>query len=256
MKSTLANVRLYSGGCDLTGAANKVEVSSECESKPVTNFGSVDANGYIWEAVLGGLFETKMSGEGQWEAGDASKVDDSSFAALGTTGAWSALPRFAGAPSASAPTYGDLAYLTKALAKKYAFGGALGDVAPWSVDWTGTAPVARGAVMHPPATARTATGTGTDVVLGALPAGKSLWVCLHVLSVADATATLTVAIESDDNSGFTSPTTRTTFTGATAISGQTAQITAAGTDNHWRAKWTVTGGSTPSFLFLVTAGIA
>jgi hypothetical protein len=255
-KGTLANVRIYSGGCDLTGVSNKVTTACECEDKETTNFASVDASGYVWKEVVAGIFSTSLSGGGQWEAGDTSKVDDAEFAALGNLGAWSALPRFAGAQSVAAPTYGDLAYLTNALAGKYDFGGGVGDVAPWSATWTGSQPFVRGYVMHPPGTARTATGTGSDVTgLGAISATQKMYVALHVLSVADAAATMVVTIESDDNSGFSSPTTRATFTGVTARGGQFTTIAGAVTDNHWRVKHTITGGSTPSFLYTVTAGV-
>ena len=70
-----------------------------------------------------------------------------------------------------------------------------------------------------------------------------------------ATPTITARIESDDNSGFTSATTRATFTAATAISGETIRALGAFTDTWWRAAWTISGSS-PSFLAMISMGIS
>lgn len=252
-KFTLANVRVFAGGCDLTGASNKIDASADIDDKDVTTFGSTGPNGDIWKEVLGGLGSSTLKAEGLWEAGDPSKVDDALWAANGSVIPWSVLPRGGGA---AAPTYGDLAWLTKALNTKYNVGGGVGDAAPWSADASGSGRLPRGAVLHPPGTARTATGTGTGVQLGAVPTGKSLYAALHVLSVAGtATPTITVAVESDTTNAFAAPTTVGTFTAATAIGGQSLLVAGPATNTWYRAKWTI-AGTTPSFLLLVTAGIA
>ena len=202
----------------------------------------------MWTEVIGGLASTSISAEGQWEAGDPGKVDDATWADLGIVGAWTVCPT-------GASTVGDLAWITQAMRGNYTLGGAVGDVAPWKVDATGSWPLARGQVMNTPGTARTVTGTGTSRQLGALSATQALYVTLHVLSVAGtATPSITVRIESDDATGFPSATTRGTFTAATARGGQAMKITGPVTDDWWRAAWTISGTS-PSFLLVVAAGI-
>jgi hypothetical protein len=53
-----------------------------------------------------------------------------------------------------------------------------------------------------------ATGAlGTGLNLGALSASQYLYATLHVFADAASAVSLTVAIQSDDNSGFTTPTT-------------------------------------------------
>lgn len=245
-KAVLKGVRLFAGGVDLTTVNNKISLESEVEPKDATAF-NPNSNTIVWQELLAGIASTKASGEGQWEAGDASKVDDGSWSGLGGVGAWTVCPVGA--------AVGDLAWPTKMLEGSYELLGSVGDVAPWKADWTGSWPLPRGQVLHPPGTARTTTGSGTARQLGALSATQALYVTLHVLSVSGtSTPTITVAIDSDDNSGMSSPTTRGTFAAATAIGGQTMKISGAVTDDWWRASWTISG-TNPSFLFLVAAGI-
>lgn len=241
----LLNTRLFAGAVDLTTRNNKVELGVEVEAKSTTSFKPEGTE--VWEEVLGGLKTLSLGAGGQWEAGDASKVDDETWADLGSVIPWSACP--VGAAE------GSLAWLTSALRSEYKLGDAVGEVAPWEAKAGGSGALVRGTVAHPPGTARTASGTGTAVNLGALSASQRLYANLHVLSVAGTTPSITVRIESDDASGFLSPTTRHTFSAATAVGGQSAQITGAVTDTWWRPAWVISGTS-PSFLMIVSWGIA
>lgn len=239
---TLTNVRLFAVGCDLTGASNKAELSAEVEEKDKTTYGSQG-----WKEVMGGLGSAEIAAEGFWEAGDASRVDDASWAQLGGTGPWSIGPVGA--------SVGDLAYLTNAMRSEYGVLGAVGDVAPWKGKAVSTWPLVRGQWAHNPATARTSAGTGPGANLGPVAAGQRLYASLHVLSAAGTTPTLDVAIESDDAAGFASATTQLTFPQATAISGQILRSSGSAITDAWfRPKWTITGTS-PSFLFAIAYGI-
>jgi len=241
-KFVLTNVRMFAVGTDLTGVSNKVEISSEVEDKDATNYGSAG-----WTEVLGGLASAEISAEGQWEAGDPSKVDNASWSQLGGTGPWSVGPVGA--------AVGDLAYFTNALRSSYKLGDTVGEVAPWEAEAKSSWPLVRGQIGHPPGTARTATGTGTALNLGAVAAGKRLYASLHVLSVAGTTPSITASVESDDASGFLSPTTRLTFAAATAAGGQILRTDGTAiTDTWWRVAWTISGTS-PSFLFATSLGI-
>jgi hypothetical protein len=136
------------------------------------------------------------------------------------------------------------------------FGGDVGDVAPWMMNGRSTWPLVRGACAHPSGVARTATGTGSSLNLGAVAAGRRVYANLHVLSVSGtATPTVTVKIQSDDNTGFTSAADRLLFAAKTATGGESVRSDGSAiTDSYWRASWTITG-TTPSFLFLVSLGI-
>lgn len=239
----LTGVRLFAVGTDLTGASNKVELSGEYEEKDKTTYGS---NG--WKEVTAGLGSAQLTGEGFWEAGaDNSFVDNASWASLGGTGPWSVGPVGA--------AVGDLAYLVNALRSEYGFLGAVGDVAPWKGKASSAWPLVRGQFAHPPGTARTSSGTGTGVQLGAAAAGRRLYASLHVLGASGTTPTLDVVIESDTDNTFATPLTQLTFTQANSIGGQILRTDGTAiTDTWFRAKWTI-GGTTPSFLFAVAFGI-
>lgn len=248
MAEILKNCRLYTGGVDLTGVGNKIEVSGEAEEKDSTTWSSYDpGTDRVWKQVTAGNKMAKLSGAGLWEAGDPSKVDDASFAALGGRSSWTACPR--------GGAVGDVAYLTYALQGKYGVLGSQGDLAPWSADWTSAYPLARGVLAHPAGTARTATGTGTGVQLPAIATGSELIAALHVLSATGTTPSITVAIQSASDVAFASPTTRVTFGAATDRGGQAARLAGPITDTYYRATWTITGTG-PSFLFVVSIGVA
>jgi hypothetical protein len=242
-KTVLLNVRTFAVGIDLTGVSNKIELSSEVEAKETTNYGS---QGY--KEVVGGLGSAEISGEGQWEAGDLTKVDDASWAQLGGVGPWSVSAN-------NGAAVGDLAYFTQALRCDHKMGGEVGDVAMWTASMKSAWPLVRGQFAHPPGTARTATGSGTGLNLGAVAAGKRLHAALHVLSVAGTTPSITARVESSPDNTFGSPTTRLTFTAATAVGGQALRTDGTAiTDAWWRVAWTISG-TTPSFLFAAALGI-
>lgn len=240
----LNDVRLYVAAADLTGYGNKIDFAAQVAELKTTNWAS---NG--WEERVGGLFDTAMSAEGYFQAGDASMPDDTWWAALGV----------ATVPVTAVPTsgaVGSLAYLTRGMVKEYKVPGQVGEVLPWQATAAGNWPQIRGQIMHPQGTARTSTGTGTGYQLGALSALQRMYANLHVFSIAGtSTPTITVKVQSSVDNTFASPTDRITFTAATTIQGQTSSVLGAVTDQWWRAVWTISG-STPSFLFAVSAGVA
>lgn len=242
-KFVLANVRLFTGTADLTSNNNKVEIKATVEDKPTTAFAP---SGDVWQEVLGGISSVEINAEGQWEALDTTKVDNVSFGDLATLTPWTVCPAGATVPS--------LAYFTSTLRTSYELGGSVGDVAPWTADGKGSWPLVRGAIAHPPGTPRTATGTGTAVQLTPAIAGQYVYAALHVQSVSGTTPSMTVTLQSDDNSGFTSPTTIATFTAATTVTSQILRVAGPITDNWFRLAWTITG-TTPSFVFTGAIGI-
>lgn len=237
----LLDARIYVQGADLTGYSNKVEAMAKAEDLDRTTFGSGG-----WHERIGGLFDGSANVEGFWGAGDQSAPDDMFWGQLGNQIPVSLVPTLG--------TVGQLAYLTKALACQYTPGGKDGELLAFNADMPVSWPIVRGAVIHPQGTARTTTGTGTSVQLGAVPSDKCLYVCLHVLGASGTTPSLTVKMQSDNATGFPSATDQGTFTAATTYGGQTMKIAGPITDDWWRVAYTISGTS-PSFLFAVTAGI-
>jgi hypothetical protein len=241
-KLILLDARLFAPGADLSGASNKIELSSELEEKDATNYRSGG-----WKEVLGGLGSAEITAEGLWEAGDPSLVDNASWSTLGGVGPYTVCP--------TDSVVGALAYVTAGMRADYKVGDAVGEIAPWSGTVKSSWPLVRGQIAHPPGLARTATGVGTGVQLGAIAAGRRLYAALHVLSAAGTTPSITARVESAADAGFTSPTTRLTFAAATAPGGQILRGDGtAVTDTYYRLAWTITG-TTPSFMLCASLGI-
>jgi hypothetical protein len=118
--------------------------------------------------------------------------------------------------------------------------------------WTGDAQMVRGQMLHP-AAARTATGSGTTTTFTAPTATQSLYAAFHVLSVTGA-GTITFTIQTDDNSGMTSATTRITSSAFAAVGHQFASLAGALTgETHIRVGYTIAGFT--SVTFAVAAGV-
>lgn len=245
-KLVLLDSRLFVGAADLSGQSNKIEITDEIEEKETTNFRSGGA-----KTVVGGLESVAIAAEGQWEAGDPGKIDDEQWANRRVLGPWTA-----GATDASDTGTGSLAYLTKALRTSIQLFSSVGEVAPWTANAAGTWPLVRGQFAHPSGTARTATGNGTGLQLGAVAAGARLYASSHVLSVVGtSTPTITVEVESDVDNTFTSPSTVISFAAATEPGGQILRTDGSAiTDTWYRVTWTISGTG-PSFLFVVALGI-
>ncbi len=240
-KLVLQNCRPFLGAADLTSLTNETELTTEVEEKECTTF---VPTGDAWREVMGGIKGVSWSGSGYWEAGDASKVDDASFADLGAVRALTLAPATA--------AVGSLAYVTGVMRSSYEQGASVGDVAPWSAEASGAWPAARGVILHDPGTARTATGNGTAVQVGAASSSQYAYATLHVVSFTG-TGSITVSVQRDDASGFPSAATVGTFTAAAGLGSEAIRTVGPITDTYYRAAWTVTG--TVSALFVVGFGI-
>lgn len=96
-----------------------------------------------------------------------------------------------------------------------------------------------------------ATTNGTAYQVGAATASQQLVATIHVFSVNG--GTWTVTIESDNASNMATPTTRFTFTGATAVTRQTMTLAGAVTDDWYRAVITETVGGTDAVISVFLA---
>jgi len=238
----LTDARIYWATADLTGFGNKIELQATQKDLPTTNFASQG-----WNERVGGLFEGSVAADVMWQAGDLSMPDD----------AWWANFASATVPVSAAPTSGavnSLIYLTRVLESEYKPGGKIGELLMAASTGKTDRPVVRGTVMHPQGTARTTTGTGTGIQVGAVGAAQRMYANLHVFSVSGTTPSITVSLQSSVDNTFASPTTRITFNASTAFDAQHLSLLGAVTDTWWRAAWTISG-TTPSFLFNVSAGV-
>jgi len=241
----LFDARIYFASLDATGFSNKVELAANVADEDYTNFASGG-----WKQRTGGLADTQASAQMFWQATDLTYPDDVAWAQLGVNTQ----------PLTVAPTsgaVGTLAYLTKVMETQYTAGADVGKLLMANATWAGNQALARGQILHPQGTARTSSGNGTGVQFTAGPtAAQRMYANLHVLSIAGTgSPTLTVTVQSSVDNTFAAPTTRISFTAATALGGQALSVLGSVTDTWWRAVWTISG-STPSFLFAVSAGVA
>lgn len=102
----------------------------------------------------------------------------------------------------------------------------------------------------------TASQNWTAFNVGAVSSSQYLYAGVHFLEHQGTSPTLDVTIQSAAAQSFASPTTRVTFTQATAVGGQYAtRVAGAITDTWWRATWTLGGSASPGFKFLVWMAI-
>lgn len=239
MAIRIVNGRLYLAQYDLSGDLNVIALEATGELKDATRL--TDAG----HRRLAGLKQSQLEARGYWQAG-VGLVDEALFTKLGLAD----VPLSVAVKDGVA---GDNAYLFRAAIGIYEMGGQIGEVSPFRASAEGSAGevLARGLVLHN--ATQTATGVGTAFNLGAIASGQTLYAALHVLTVVSGT-TLSARLESDDASGFLSPTTRLTFTAQTAAGSEWKTLAGPITDAWWRVGFTISGPS-PSFAFIVTAGI-
>lgn len=232
--------KVYLAGYDLSGDVNAAAIDYSADAIDVTCLGD-DTH-----VRLGGIKTVTAQVEGYYNGGadkDKILVDR-----IGT----------ADVPLTICPenaNEGSRAYFFRAMLASYGLSGSIGDALAFTVSAEPTnGELVQGTILLN--STETATGSGTGQQLGAVSAAQQLFAALHVITVADAGATLTVKVQSDDNSGFTSATDRITFTGVSAIGSEYATpVSGAITDDYWRVVWTISGGTSPSFTFIVPVGI-
>lgn len=233
------------GPLELRCTSSKVTLSPGIEVEDTTTFCSggwrtkAAALG-DWSAMVQGYYNPDGAATG------AVEFDKGEFDALGTV-----------VPVSIAPSSADgsVAYLGAALAAKLDQFDQVGKVAPFSLELPGSGRLARGVLLHPPATARTASGTGTGRQLTTVPADRELVAVCNVVAALGTTPSLTVTLQRDDNAGFSSATTVGTFGPFTAPGSGILRVAGPITpDDRYRITWTISGTG-PSFLFSAAVGL-
>lgn len=239
----LLNVDIFAGGYALESDTNKIAWSDEFAELPATTFGSEGKTEY-----LAGLHTTTIE-LGGWlntATGRSEPVLRSMHGTVDGLFTWT--------PNGTA---NDAAMFCRGLTSKLSKGGPVGEISPFSANMVSNA--AEGALdghLILPRSTITATGSATGFQNGAVASGRTLYAGLHVFSVSgSSTPTITVKVQSDDNSGFSSATDRITFTAATALGSELKSLAGAIADDWWRVTYTVSGSS-PSFSAAVVMAIA
>lgn len=232
-KTILKDIKLLVSKFDLSSQINNIEMALNVEEKDVTTFDTTGDREF-----LGGLRDSKWTYQGFWDAAVTTGDPDATlFAGLGT-----ALPATAIKPAAAgAPAVGDVLYMISGASLAHKFGGAVGDVAPMTLDLRSAAAMVRGLLLDRQAAA-TATGNGTAQQHSAVSATQRLFYVVHVIG--GTAGTLDLVIESDNGAGFATAATVATiaqFTGPGSVWGY---VNGAITDDYFRVARTIAGGGT------------
>ena len=216
----LTNVFAHVAGYDFTSDANNATIATDAESLDATAFGPG------WRSFVGGLKSSAFNMAGFWQSAATQAVDPEAFAALGVS---DRVLTFG-----ESNVEGDPAYMLQALETSYALGGTVGEIAPFTIAAVGSngAGTVRGKLTKSRGNVTTTGAIGTGVLLSAASATQYVYCTVHIFT---AGTTVTLQLQSDDNAGFSSPTTIATI-GALTASGGTWATRVAGplTDTYFR----------------------
>lgn len=233
----LTDATIWLNQYDLTGYSNGISGDDAVQDLPTTTFAS--------QAV-----KERIGGLGSFDGTiDAylDYADDASHEAVYTT-------KGVGGTVTTLTPFGDdgtVAFLCTSLVKNYRPTGKVGEVAALSFDLGSDNKYGLiGGTLLLPKQSLTGNTSGTGAQLGTVSASRRLYTTIHCFT---AGTTATVIVESDDNSGFTSATTRSS-TVVTAVGGTfVTPVSGAITDDWWRVRvGTVTG----TFVLAAAVGIA
>jgi hypothetical protein len=202
----------------LTTQSNELTLNLSVEEKEVTTFG-----GGGFKQRIGGLRDTECDVKGVEDTSAA--IDSDAFTNLGVQRVVTLSPT--GAATATA-------YMFRAKNFEHQRLGGIGDVAPFSLKMQGSDGVGlvRGQIAAAKGNVSATGALGSAVNLGAVGASQYLYAALHIFTAA---TTITVKVQSDDNSGFTSATDVATI-GPLTTTGGTWMTRVAGsiTDTYYR----------------------
>lgn len=242
-KNVFKNAKLFADGRDIGGLTNAVTLSFSADAKETTD---IEAESI---SRLSGIESSSVEISG---FSDASTEDEAHFNRLGGAKVPVTLAPINGA------AVGERAFFLEAPQFTYNVTGQVGEVFTFEGSFGGASRLVRGVVEDLSiATAKTASGSSAGNQLGAVTADQTLFAVLQVVeSDGDGSQTLDVVIQSDDNAGFTSATTRITFAQVTTTTAaEMKSVAGAITDDYFRANFTIAGTGSPSFKLILAFGI-
>ena len=202
---TLTDVRLFSGGYEISSDHNQLTLNLARVLNKATVFGQ-KSNTYRY-----GIMSMDYSLAGYFDADGTSAIDDIHEAQ------WAAdvsnvltIVEPDGAAGAQAYSF---EAIDSALSP---FGGNIGGMTIFGVSGKGTGDALRGTLVEDATTVRSTSSNSSAYQLGAVTAGESVRAALHIVAITGA-PTLDVTIQSDSVSAMTSPTTVITFPQASSL---------------------------------------
>lgn len=220
------------GGYDFTGDSNQTSLKISYKPLDRTVYGNTARN------RVAGLELDESSVSGFWDSA-AGAVDPVTFAALTTTQPVS---------QSVDGSLGSVAYFYQGKTFDYKMFDKIGEIVPFTLAASsartpaaGSVGAVRGQVCAIKQSVNATGAVGAGVLLGATSGTQFLYGALHVYAVG---TTITAVLESDDNSGFSSATTRATLGPITTVGGTWAtRVAGAITDTYYRYRITAITGT-------------
>lgn len=228
--TALTNSFAYVDSHDFSGDSNRFMLTCAAAQNQKTTFRSDG-----WHEFNNGLKTSQLELGGYVQFG-TDTVDEYAFNALGVTGRVTT--------AGAVETEGSPCGMLQAMQHQYQLLGPVGENAPFSLqggcsDGVG---VVRGFLAKEQAAVSSTGATGTGMQLGAVSATQYLYATFHLMGTAG--TTITAVVESDDNSGFSSATTRITFGPYTTVGGRWGtRVAGAITDDYYRLRVTAITGT-------------
>ena len=233
--TVLYNCQLYVDGFDYTGHSNSVEVSVETDDQDLTVFGTDG-----WKQRASGLKDCSAKADVFWQSAATDNVDAVDVELFGKLG----VVQFPVTMTPSS-TETDTAYMFRSASFAHSVLGDVGDLSMTNLELTSsdTQGLIRGKLAKAKGNISSAAAFGTGCQFSAaVSSTQFLYATFHVFAPG---TTLTVVVESDDNSGFTTATTRATIGPITTRTG-TWMTRVAGpiaTDTWYRFRATTCTGT-------------
>jgi hypothetical protein len=236
--------RVYLAHLDLSGMANHVDFGPINRTMaPNTTFND---GGFtcVKPALMSGAGMVK----GNQDFATGVLDDQISLSQIGTSYPFTVVPNPTGTVTA-----GDPCWLSRGVVNTLnPLTGSVGDIASAELGLAYDTAIVQAKVLTP-ATTSAASSNGTAVGLTGPTAAQKVYAGLHVTAFSGFSQVV-FTLESDDNSGFTSATTRITFATATAATYEFASLVGdLSTETFWRLKWAKTG--TGSVTFASSIGV-
>lgn len=235
--------RVYLAHLDMSGKAHTVNFGDV--TRDMQNFTTFNDGGFT--CIQPGLISATGTVEGFQDYATDALDDEISVAQLGIQYPFSVVP------ATGTAAVGDKLWFSRGiLAKLNPLDGAKGDAAKMMMDLAYDTAILPGYLGHA-ATAVTTSASDSGVVLTGPTASQKLYGALHVFSFTSLTSA-SIIIESDDNAGFTSATSRITFSDVTATTSEFKSVAGSfSSETRHRVRYTLVGSG--SITFAVAFGV-
>lgn len=206
----LTDAFAYVHGYDFSPDTNNIKLDMKAEAKDATPFG------VGWNVIVGGLKSVNFDMQGFWQsgtAGAAGAVDPEAFPDLGVSDRVYTVGAIHTEPASPASFLEDeRVYMFRGGKFTYDAFGAVGEVTPFTLSSAGTQGVGakQGLLLKKKGnvSATGQLGATLDTLGFGLGAAQFLYATVHVFT---AGTTITIQVQSDDNTGFSSATTLATI---------------------------------------------